>query len=674
MNSDVLIVSESKEEGLREVHNIAPRYRSDIDGLRGFAILSVVLFHAFPTVLRGGFVGVDIFFVISGFLISSIIFMSLQRNDFSFMEFYEHRIRRIFPALIIVLFSSCVVGRYVLLPDELKLLSKHIISGAGFVQNFILWKEHGYFDSASESKPLLHLWSLAIEEQYYLIYPLAIVVAWRLRFNVLHLVLGLCVCSFALNIHNIKIDPVGTFYLPQTRFWELFAGAALAYVHTIRHGLPREPFDQQLQQYRNVISLSGFILLVASVCTIEEGTGFPGWWAIMPVIGTVLVILAGPQSVMNRWVLANRAMVFVGLISYPLYLWHWPILSFLSIVETESPVSSILAGALLLSFGLAWLTYVYIEKPIRYGRSSWGKMALLSAALVALAIAGQYTRLSLKHLDSFAGSGSRADTYCAAQFNPTGDLCRVVIKVPPTTLILGDSHAHLVFLGLEEKQLNGMLVGNAMLLGQTACPYPSPEGSMCAKRFETVFDIIKTTKSIETIVLASVTIRHYIEHHRFDGISSPYEAWEGVLDRALMRFDQMGKKVVIVIDNPLLSFDPKQCNVRRFRITEKNLRQDCSIAAREYFDMEKNYRNAVFNAAKNYPNVKVLDSAMVFCDTNRCSALRDDHMLYSDNNHLSVHGTRLLVEELARMIREQGKMSRVFSHHHPEQVFGTFSE
>lgn len=652
MVSDVLIVSESKKEGLREGHNIAPRYRPDIDGLRGFAILSVVLFHAFPTVLRGGFVGVDIFFVISGFLISSIIFMNLERNDFSFMEFYEHRICRIFPALIIVLFASCVVGRYVLLPDELKLLSKHILTGAGFVQNFILWKEHGYFDSASQLKPLLHLWSLAIEEQYYLIYPLVIAVAWRLRFNVMHLALGLCVCSFALNIYNIKIDPAGTFYLPQTRFWELFAGAALAYFHTVRHGLPRESFDQLLQQYRNVISLSGFILLVASVLTIKEGTGFPGWWAILPVIGTVLMIMAGPQSVMNRWALANRAMVFVGLISYPLYLWHWPILSFASIVETGSPASSILAGALLLSFGLAWLTYFCIEKPIRYGRRSWIKMALLSAALVALAIAGQYSRLSLQHINSFAGSGAQTDTYCTAQFNPTGDLCRVVIEMAPTTLILGDSHAHRVFLGLEEQQLNGMLIGNTMLLGQTACPYPSLEGSRCAKRFDTVFDIVKSTKSIETVVLASVSIRHHIEHQLFEGVSSPYEAWEGVLNRALIQFHQMGKTVVVVIDNPMLSFDPKQCNVRPFRITEKNLRQDCSIAAREYFDKEKNYRDIIFNAAKNYPNVKVLDSAMVFCDKDRCSALRDNHMLYTDYHHLSVYGTRLLVEELARMIRE----------------------
>lgn len=657
----MLIVDSSKAEDSQERRNLAPRYRPDIDGLRGFAILSVVVFHAFPTVLRGGFVGVDIFFVISGFLISSIIFMNLQRNDFSFMEFYERRINRIFPALIIVLFASWLVGRYVLLPDEFRSLNKHIISGAGFVQNFVLWKEHGYFDSASQLKPLLHLWSLAIEEQYYLIYPLAVVVAWRLSFHLLHIVLALCVCSFALSIYNIKIDPVGTFYLPQTRFWELFTGATLAYFHTFRRGLPVETFDQRHHQYRHIISLIGFMLLIASVLTIEEGAGFPGWWATAPVIGTVLMISAGPQSAVNRWALANKAMVWVGLISYPLYLWHWPILSFASIVETGSPALSIRVGALFLSFGLAWLTYFFIEKPIRYGRRSWIKMALLSGALIALAITGQYSRLTLEHLYSFARYYALTDTYCTEQFKPTGDLCRVVVEAPPTTLILGDSHAHRLFLGLGEKQLNGMPIGNAILLGQTACPYPSLEGSWCAQRFDTVFDIIKSTKSIETIVLASVTIRHYIEHHRLDGVSAPYEAWQDALNSALGRFHHMRKNVVVVIDNPMLYFDPKQCAVRPFRITENNLRRDCSIAAQEYLDKERNYRDAVFNATKNYPNVKVLDSAAVFCDENRCSVLRDGHMLYDDNNHLSVHGTRLLTEKLARMISEQENVSGVFS-------------
>ncbi len=165
-------------------HNARPAYRPDIDGLRAVAILSVVTYHAFPTKLRGGFVGVDMFFVISGFLISTIIFRSLQRGDFSFTEFYAHRIKRIFPALILVLAACYTFGWFALLPDEYKQLGKHMAAGAGFVQNFVIWKEAGYFDTTSELKPLMHLWSLAIEEQFYLLYPVLIWGAWRTGLSV----------------------------------------------------------------------------------------------------------------------------------------------------------------------------------------------------------------------------------------------------------------------------------------------------------------------------------------------------------------------------------------------------------------------------------------------------------------------------------------------------------
>ena len=182
------------------MHNAHPVYRPDIDGLRAIAILSVVIYHAFPTKLRGGFVGVDIFFVISGFLISSIIFRSLQRGDFSFSEFYARRVRRIFPALILVLAASYTVGWFVLLPDEFKQLGKHMAAGAGFVQNIVLNKEAGYFDTASELKPLMHLWSLSIEEQFYLIFPVLIWGAWRLGLNALSVALLLVLLSFGLNL------------------------------------------------------------------------------------------------------------------------------------------------------------------------------------------------------------------------------------------------------------------------------------------------------------------------------------------------------------------------------------------------------------------------------------------------------------------------------------------
>jgi peptidoglycan/LPS O-acetylase OafA/YrhL len=211
-------------------HLTHPKYRADIDGLRAIAVLSVVCFHAFPNGIKVGFIGVDIFFVISGYLISIIIFENLERNSFSFAEFYSRRIKRIFPALLLVLIASYTFGWFALLADDYKQLGKHIASGASFVSNLVLWSESGYFDNAAEKKPLLHLWSLGIEEQFYIIWPLLLWVAWKRRFNLLLITVVVASISFTLNIWSVNSDSVATFYSPQTRFWELLIGSCLAYL------------------------------------------------------------------------------------------------------------------------------------------------------------------------------------------------------------------------------------------------------------------------------------------------------------------------------------------------------------------------------------------------------------------------------------------------------------
>lgn len=211
-------------------HLVHPKYRADIDGLRAIAVLSIIVHHAFPNEIKFGFVGVDIFFVISGFLISTIIYNSLERNSFNFFDFYSRRIRRIFPALFVVLASCYAFGWFALLSDEYKQLGKHIAAGAGFISNFILWQESGYFDVASKTKPLLHLWSLGIEEQFYILWPLLVWGAWKTRFNLLIFTIFVAAISFGLNLSKYHTDSVAAFYSPQTRFWELLAGALLAYV------------------------------------------------------------------------------------------------------------------------------------------------------------------------------------------------------------------------------------------------------------------------------------------------------------------------------------------------------------------------------------------------------------------------------------------------------------
>ncbi|MEQ1601584.1 MAG: acyltransferase [Methylophilaceae bacterium] len=198
--------------------------------MRAIAVLSVVIYHAFPNWLRGGFIGVDIFFVISGFLISTIIISNLERNTFSFIEFYSRRIKRIFPALILVLISSFVFGWFTLLADEYKQLGKHMAGGAGFISNFLFWNESGYFDNSANTKPLLHLWSLGIEEQFYIVWPLLLWLAWKKQFNLLTIATIVAIISFTLNLNKVHSDAVTAFYSPQTRFWELLIGSVLAYL------------------------------------------------------------------------------------------------------------------------------------------------------------------------------------------------------------------------------------------------------------------------------------------------------------------------------------------------------------------------------------------------------------------------------------------------------------
>ena len=386
-----------------QTHLAHPKYRADIDGLRAIAVLSVVGFHAFPFWVQGGFIGVDIFFVISGFLISSIIFENLHRDSFSFIEFYSRRIKRIFPALLVVLTASFVFGWIVLFPDEYRLLGKHIFGGATFIENFFYWRESGYFDNAADTKPLLHLWTLAIEEQYYIIWPLLLWFAWKKRFNLLTIAIAVAITSFALNIGKVHSDTVAAFYSPQTRFWELMAGSILAYIKLYKQSkfdawlsavVYEKASDASSATVNNIQSLLGAALIGAGILVIKKEFSFPGWWAVLPTLGAVLIISAGPHAWFNRAILSRKILVWFGLISYPLYLWHWPLLSFAKIEESGIPSRGIRIAVVAISIVLAWLTYSLIEKPIRFGKYSNAKTITLIVFMAIVGFVG-YTSYSL---------------------------------------------------------------------------------------------------------------------------------------------------------------------------------------------------------------------------------------------------------------------------------------
>jgi len=303
---------------IRQAHssNAALTYRPDIDGLRAFAVIAVVIYHAFPSLLPGGFIGVDVFFVISGFLISSIIFSELDAQSFKFSTFYARRIKRIFPAMIVVLLASFMVGWFLLFENELKQLGDHVSRAALFLSNFILWYETGYFDNAAETKPLLHLWSLGIEEQFYIVWPLMAWLLWRLKDKKTTAIAILITISFAWNMWQSERDLTHDFYSPLTRFWELLAGAILASTaHTIQN-------NSSWQSHANYRATIGAILLLFSVGYVDASMKFPGVWACVPVVGAFFLISANTSAWVNRTVLATPVLVWIGAISYPLYLWH----------------------------------------------------------------------------------------------------------------------------------------------------------------------------------------------------------------------------------------------------------------------------------------------------------------------------------------------------------------
>jgi peptidoglycan/LPS O-acetylase OafA/YrhL len=373
-------------------------YSPHIDGLRAVAVAAVIVFHAFPSLLPGGFVGVDVFFVISGFLISSILYREFSDRGSSGLRvignFYARRIRRIFPALIVVLLACYVLGYYLLLPSGLSQLSLRITASAGFFLNLILSRDVGYFKGEAASNPLIHLWSLSVEEQFYVIWPLAIWIASRCRARFLPVAVFFGAASYFWNGHRITSSAESAFFLLQTRVWDVSVGAVVADLY------PRlnEAFSDlgcAAGRWRsvssNALSLAGLCLLGLGFWLIRGDPFYPDHWALLPTLGTALVICSGADAWVNRHLLSRPSLVGVGLISYPLYLWHWPLLSYVHLAFPDEETVRIKIALVCGALGLAWLTYRFVENPIRHRHKSWIQPFLLLATMAAVANVGLYT-------------------------------------------------------------------------------------------------------------------------------------------------------------------------------------------------------------------------------------------------------------------------------------------
>ena len=681
-------------------------YRPDVDGLRAVAVLAVVAFHAFPRWLPGGYIGVDVFFVISGFLISRQLIDAAAGGGLSFGGFYARRIRRIFPALIVVLLATAIAGWYVLLPHEWEELRRHIGASAIFANNIALWSEAGYFDGPSELKPLLHLWSLGVEEQFYLIWPALIWWWWRRGVRLRAGVAITVLVSFAINV--LVVDEgaaTAAFFLPHTRLWQLGAGALLAVlVHdgtslaaAASRWLYRTPPAGGERRVNAMMSIAGVLLIALSCVALSRGVDRPDWWshgayqsvsavvhwvgrilwldggaasypgwsALAPTLGAVLVIAAGPGALVNATLLSMRPVVFVGLISYPLYLWHWPIISFLQITEQGEVSRALLMAAIAASFVLAAITYLFVEKPIRAAVSP-ATLPRVTPLVVPMATIGvvMATAIATGWLTPPARTALQIDTpvplslngpSCRTRFPALGEYCQQYDpQLPVTTALLGDSHAahFLPGLGATLKARGA----NVVHLGQTGCPpllgierLNVTGDHTCVRVSRAMLDAIAADGSIIDVWLsfrgALATTGHELgEDRRRDlfrtvqgGQTNAAAIREGL--RATVAFLQSrGKKVGVILQAPELGFRVDQCTGRPVSIAHAPMRTPCGVPRAVVLERQSAYRALIAAAVQEF-HIAVYDPLPSLCDDTFCHAVADGHILYFDDNHLGIFGS-----------------------------------
>lgn len=645
------------------------KYRPDIDGLRAVAVLAVVVFHAFPKSMPGGFIGVDIFFVISGYLISTIIFNSLDEGKFSLAEFYTRRIKRIFPALIAVLLVCLSFGWFALLDEEYRQLGKHIAAGASFASNLVLWGEAGYFDNSADTKPLLHLWSLGIEEQFYIIWPILLWASWRCRLNLIFIILCGVLLSFYLNLKGITKDATATFYSPQTRFWELIVGSLLAWALLYKRGLvnsvknrltnacsinlPKIKFDFPNRAINDALSIFGGALIIYGLYKIKPDSAFPGSLALIPTLGAALIIFSGPNGWLNKQILSNKIFVWFGLISFPLYLWHWPLLSFARIIEGGELHRTPRQIIILVSILLAWLTFKFIERPLRFKNKSPITIKILIFAMLTIGIFG----FVIYQMDGFKFRSNSvlkdqlkgdighlsyhrfiSDTFpvctpssIAAKAGDWEGINRCVQSksgVDIDVVLLGDSHAEHLFLGAAKYLPNT----NIALYAQGGLPILSNPV------FSDIFEAINSNKSIYSVLISAHWIVRYADIPPNTSLDKELLATIDVLIKS-------GKRVSVIDDIPVFPSKPVFCKGARWPRSLQG--RKCNMALSDAERQRSTYALAFDKIKYLRPDVTFISPANYLCNDQFCSMSRDNSVLYRDDNHLNLIGSSYVGQRIA---------------------------
>ncbi|MGF1552617.1 MAG: acyltransferase family protein [Paracoccaceae bacterium] len=635
------------------------RYRGEIDGLRAVAVASVVLYHFFPEAVPGGYVGVDVFFVISGFLITAILKRSFDDGTFAYADFYARRAKRLLPALLTVIAATAAAGWLLYLPGDLDALGWQIAAGALFVANIHFHRETGYFQAEEETQPLLHLWSLGVEEQFYIVLPALIAVVMRRRPDRLALAIAaLALLSFAMSTLALARNPGAAFYLLPYRFWELGLGALLALA------APRLAALVGPARRREALAVAGLALVLAPVVLYDASTPFPGPAALAPCLGAALLIATGSASAVGRR-LASAPMRGLGLVSYSLYLWHWPVLAFLSYYLVAPPGPLAAAGGVLASLGLAVLTWRFVETPIRRGRLAPGRarglaggaLALTGALALALPAGGGWPGRfeALRHagqplaLRDILTSCPRvrapgADRRWSCAFGPG----------PARAVLWGDSHAGALMPGFAATLAGAGLPGAAV--AKTACApllgidrADRPATHRCAAHNAAVLDWIGETRP-ERVVLAArwalvaTGTRPPGERGR---TPRPVDVTDGrpfdfaaALERTVAALRATGAEVVLLAGVPEVGWNVPRV-LRRLDLYGRPARPGPTPGRHAA-------RNAGVEAALDRlarrPGVSVARPAEALCDAEGCRGEDARGFLYRDDDHLSAHGARLVAD------------------------------
>lgn len=636
-------------------------YRREIDGLRALAVLLVLLFHAGVPGFSGGFIGVDVFFVISGYLISAIILNELNQGRFSLAHFYERRARRILPALFIVMAASLPLAWLWLAPTDLQDFGKSLISVALYFSNIFFWKQSGYFDTAAELKPMLHTWSLAVEEQYYLVFPPLLLFIWRNCRRYLGLILiFLTLASLSLAEYENLRAPEAAFFLLPTRGWELLAGVlATLYGTSLKKKL------LAMKWVSGGADFFGLMLILSAAVVLDDKTPFPGVYGLLPVCGAVAILVYSSPKTFTGRLLGSQAVVGVGLLSYSVYLWHQPVFAFAR-HASSSPLHWInFVGLGFLSFFLAFLSWRYVERPFRRKDFLTRRRIFMLATTgsVFLFLIGVGAQAA-NALSKYRLNARQMAWYETAQHSPMRERCHVMGKnqlAPRDSCeyfesniqwaVLGDSHAvELAYaLALELKDTG---VGVKHLSSSTCAPSLQAFGSdtECAAWTQAAVEAIEQRSEIKTVVL-SYRINKYLwgEHEKtYPALPNMRtdeqraEIWRNYLD-LINRLKASGRRVIVIFQAPELS---KRIDDLIFISDDQS--RDLSGVPKKWWKLRNKY------IYENYlsipPDVLVFDPAEIFCDQITCHATKDAAALYFDDDHISVEGARVLVRNILKKI------------------------